>query len=132
MSSSAIRGDSISLTIGGDVIAESRDFSIAFDVSEYDVTSRDSGRWTESLSGRGSWTISGNALYIDADLAKKYMLAQIIDTTPTNVECIMTIGSQTFTGDAMVTSLSVSAPYAGGAEYSFTLKGTGTLDLSAS
>lgn len=130
--SSAIRGDTVTLTIGGDVIAESRDFSLSFDVGDIDVTSRDSSRTAEFLVGRYGWTISGNALYIAADVAKKVMLNQITAASPSAFGVIMTIGSQTFTGKAVVTSFEISAPYEGAAEYSFSLKGSGALTVSAS
>lgn len=130
--SSAIRGDTITLAMGGDLIAESRDFSLAFDVGDIDVTSRDSDRTAEFLVGRYGWTITGNALYITADVAKKVMLEQITAASPTAFTVIMTIGSQTFTGSAVVTSFTINAAYEGAAEYSFTLKGSGALAISAS
>jgi len=120
------------LTIGGDVIAESRDFSIAFDVADIDVTSRDSNRWGEFLIGNVGWTINGNALYIAADVAKKVMLTQITAASPSLYTAIITIGSQTFTGSAYITSLEITAAHAGVVEYSFTMKGSGALAISAS
>ena len=132
MSSSAIRGDAVTLSIGGDLIAESRDFAIAFDIAEIDVFSRDSSRWSESLPGRRGWTITGSGLYIAADVAKKVLVDYYTDLAPTNVSVVLTIGSQTFTGSAVLTSLEVSAGHEGAVEYSFTLKGTGELTVSAS
>jgi predicted secreted protein len=130
--SSAIRGNTVTLSIGGDTIAESRDFSLSFDVSDIDVSSRDSNRWGEFLVGNVGWTISGGALYIASDVAKKIMLAQVSAASPTTFTAIVTIGSQTFTGSAVVTSLEISAPYEGAVEYSFSLKGSGALTISAS
>jgi predicted secreted protein len=132
MASAAIRGDTITLSIGGDLIGESRDFSLAFDVGDIDITSRDSSRTAEFLVGRYGWTISGNALYITSDVAKKVMLNQITAASPTTFTIILTIGSQTFTGSAVVTSFTINAPYESAADYSFTLKGSGALTISAS
>ncbi len=130
--SSAIRGDAVTLTMGGDLIGESKEFSIALDVAEIDVSSRDSSRWSESLVGRRSWTITGSGLYIAADVAKKIMVDHYTDLAPTNITVILTIGSQTFTGTALLSSLQISASHEGAVEYSFTLKGTGALTISAS
>ena len=130
--SSAIRGDTLTLTIGGDVIAESRDFSLAFDTGTLDTTSRDSDRTAEFIVGRYNWTITGNALYITADVAKKVMLDQITAASPTAFAVIVTIGSQTFTGSGVITSFEISAPYDGVVEYSFTIQGSGALTVSAS
>ena len=130
MASAAIRGDSITLSIHGDLIAEARDVSLSFDVGEIDVTSMDSNRWGEFLVGRVGWTVTGSGLYIISDVARQVMLEQVTAAVPALFTIILTVSTQTFTGTAVVTAFSLSANYDGAVESSFTLKGSGTLTIS--
>jgi predicted secreted protein len=132
MASSAIRGISVSLSIGGDIVGEARESTLAFDVADIDVTSRDTNRFGEFLIGNVGWTITGSGMYLIADVARKVMMAQAIAASPTVFTVILTIDTQTFTGSALCTSLSISGSYEGVVEYSYTLKGSGALTLSVS
>ncbi len=132
MSSSAIRGISVSLSVGGDIVGEARENTLTVNVADLDVSSRDSDRWGEFLIGNVDWTISGSGLYLLADVARKVMMAQATAASPTLFTVILTIDSQTFTGSGVVTSMSVSAAYEGVVEYSYTIKGSGALTLSVS
>jgi len=132
MASSAIRGISVSLSVGGDIVGEARESTLTFDVADLDVSSRDSSRWGEFLIGNVGWTITGSGMYLLADVARKVMMAQAIAASPAVFTVILTIDTQTFTGSALCTSLAVSASYEGVVEYSYTLKGSGALTLSVS
>jgi predicted secreted protein len=113
MASSAIRGISVSLSIGGDIVGEARESTLAFDVADIDVTSRDTNRFGEFLIGNVGWTITGSGMYLIADVARKVMMAQAIAASPTVFTVILTIDTQTFTGSALCTSLSISGSYEG-------------------
>jgi predicted secreted protein len=132
MSSSAIEGRACTLKLEGDLIGESRDFSLSMTQADYDKTSRDSNRIGEYGVARRDWTITGSGLYIASDVAKKCLINHWSSASPTAITCVVTIGSQTFTGEAIVTDLSVDMPYEDAVGWSFTLKGTGALTISAS
>jgi predicted secreted protein len=132
MSSSAIEGRACTLKLEGDAWAESRDFSLSMPQATYDKTSRDSARWKESGTARREWSITGGGLYIDSDVAKKCLLNHYVNASPATITCLVTIGSQTFTGEAIVTDLSIDIPYEDGVGWSFTLDGTGARTISAS
>lgn len=132
MASTAVEGRLSLISIELDPLGESRDFSISFDQAEIDVTSRDSGRIGEYLPGRRGWTVTFSHLYITADPAKKTILANWEDASPTPLSVLITQGSQTFQGEGNLTSYSVNFPYEGAVEGSGTIKGTGALTISAS
>lgn len=132
MASSAVRGSSMTLTLEQDPLGESRDFSLAMDQGEIPVTSRDSSRWGEFLSGTRGWTITFDHLYITSDPAKKCILAHYEDGSPATLTVLITVASQTFTGEANLTSYTMNFPYEGAVEASGTLKGTGALTISVS
>lgn len=132
MASTAVEGRLSILTIEGDPLGESRDFSLALDQAEIDVTSRDSARWGEFLPGRRGWTVSFSHLYITGDPAKKTVLAHYEDASPASLTVLVTQGTQTFTGEAIMTSFTLNAPYEGAVEASGTLHGTSTLTISVS
>jgi len=122
----------MTLTLEGDPLGESRDFSIVLDQGEIDVTSRDSSRWGEYLSGRRGFTVNFDHLYINADPAKKVLLAHYEDGSPEQITVLVTIGTQTFTGEANLTSFTINGPYEGAVEASGTLHGTAALTISVS
>jgi len=132
MASSAIRGISVSLSVGGDIVGEARESTLSFDIADLDVSSRDSNRWGEFLIGNVGWTITGSGMYLLADVARKIMMTQATAATPALFTVILTIDTQTFTGSGVVTSMAVSAAYEGVVEYSYTIKGSGALTLSVS
>jgi predicted secreted protein len=132
MTSSAVEGRACTLTLEGDALAESRDFSLQMDQADYDKTSRDSARVGEYGVARRDWSVSGGGLYIASDVAKKCLINHWSAGSPAAITVLITIGTQTFTGEALVTSLSVDLPYEDAVGWSFSLKGTGALTVSAS
>jgi predicted secreted protein len=132
MSSSAVEGRACTLTLEGDALAESRDFSLSLTQADYDKTSRDSNRIGEYGVARRDWSVSGSGLYIAADVAKKCLVNHWSSGSPAAITVLITIGSQTMTGEAIVTDLSVDVPYEDAVGWSFSLKGTGALTVSAS
>jgi predicted secreted protein len=132
MTSSATEGRACTLTLEGVLLGESRDFSLQMDQADYDKTSRDSNRIGEYGVARRDWSVSGAGLYIASDVAKKCLVNHWSAGSPATITVLVTIGTQTFTGEALVTSLSVDLPYEDAVGWSFSLKGTGALTPSAS
>jgi predicted secreted protein len=132
MASSAVEGRACTLTLEGDALAESRDFSLSMTQADYDKTSRDSNRVGEYGAARRDWSVSGAGLYIATDVAKKCLVNHFSAGSPAAITVLITIGSQTFTGEAIVSDLSIDLPYEDAVGWSFSLKGTGALTISAS
>jgi predicted secreted protein len=122
----------MTLAVEADPLGESRDFSLVLDQGEIDVTSRDSARWGEQLSGRRGWTVNFDHLYITGDPAKKTILAHYEDGSPATLTVLITVATQTFTAEANLASYTMNVPYEGAVEASGTLHGTGALTISVS
>lgn len=120
------------LSAGGAALGSTRDFSLALNQAEIDVTTRDSTRWHEGILGTRDWSITFSGLYITGDVGKKVLQANYTTATPGTVAVILTINSITYTGTGLVTAMSASAPYNGVVEWTGTVKGTGALTLSVS
>jgi len=133
MSSSAVSGHSMTMTVEGAALAESQTFSIHFTVATIDVTNRDSSWHGEYLQGRDEWTIDFDGLYIYDDLAKKYLQYYWSDRTPATLSIIVTMpDANTYTGEAILTSLDYEGPHEDKLSISGSLQGTAVLTCSAS
>ena len=134
MSTEGVSGILMTLSIEGQALAESRDFTLNRGQEEIDLTNRDSAWWKESTPGLRDWTISGGGLYIYDDAARQLLDWHWHDRTPSFLTIIITMadGTVTKTGECYVTNITDTGPHAGAAESNFTLRGTHALTISAS
>lgn len=124
----------MTLSVEGQALAESRDFSLTQGQEEIDLTSRDSVWWKESTPGLRNWAISGTALYIYNDAARQLLDWHWHDRTPSFLTIIVTMADGTIqkTGECFITSIDYPGPHAGSAEINFSLVGTHELEITAS
>lgn len=134
MATSGLSGKLMTLSVEGQAVAESRDFTLHEGQDEIDLTSRDSSWWKESKPGLREWTISGGGLHIYNDPAQQLLDWHYHDRSPATLTVIITLadGTKQKSGECWVETLDYSGPHAGSAEMSFTLKGTHALTISAS
>jgi predicted secreted protein len=133
MTTAAITGQAISLTIGGDAVAGSTSFSLSLNKATVDVTSRDDAFQAAFLNGRRDWTIDIDALYVYTDVAKKILWTEANSGTPASVSAVITMpDGATLTGTVLVTSFSLAMPAEDAVTYTCSLQGTGALTISAS
>jgi len=133
MPSNAVKGKNMTMTIEGDAIGESQDFTLRFAISQIDVTSRDSSSWGDYLTGRKEWSIDFSGLYIYNDIAQKVFRNHVINDSPSDIDVVITMpDSATFTGTAILTSFEYAAPHEGALTISGTLQGRGALSPSVS
>jgi TP901-1 family phage major tail protein len=135
MPSSAIKGKTLTMSIEGDAIGESRDFTIRFAIAQIDVSSRDSDDWGDYLTGRKEWSIDFTGLYIYNDISQKVFLNHVTEGSPSDIDVVITFpspDSKTLTGVAILTSYEISAPYEDAVTISGTLQGRGALEASTS
>ena len=121
----------VTLSVAGELMAHatSASFSISRDLR--DSTTKSSAGWQENLAGLISWEMSGDA-FIDI-AASDVSMADCFDivtdvTDPIAVAAVFTVGTETYTGQAFVTSLSADAGVEENATFSISLTGTGVLD----
>ena len=133
MASNAVKGKNMTMSIEGDPIGESQDFTLRFAISLIDVTSRDSDSWGDCLTGRKEWSIDFSGLYIYNDIAQKVFRNHVISDSPPDIDIVITMpDTATLMGTAILTSFEYAAPYEGALTISGTLQGRGALTASVS
>ena len=133
MTTAAVTGKNMTLSVEGDLMAEAQSFALHFAQSMIDVTSKDSNNWGDFLSGRKEWTVDFSGLYIYNDVAKKCLQDHFITGTPATLTLIITMpDSATFTGEAVLESMDYEGPVEEVLTISGSLKGQGTLTASVS
>lgn len=138
MTTGAVSGQSITLSVDGDLLAGSKNYSLSFNQATIDVTSRDDTFQAAMLAGRRDWTIDIDALYVYTDVAKKFLTMNVNQglagaTTDASVAVIITTAAAvTYTGAAIVTSFALAMPAEDAVTYTCSLQGTGALTMSAS
>ena len=133
MASSAVKGKNMTVSIEGDPIGESQDFTLRFTISQIDVTSRDSDSWGDYLTGRKEWSIDFSGLYIYNDIAQKVFRNHVISDSPSDIDVIITMpDNATFSGKAILTTFEYAAPHEGALTISGTLQGRGAITPSTS
>lgn len=139
MTTNAVTGKSMTLSVEGDLLAEAQSFSFHFAQAQIDVTSKDSDNWGDYLAGRKEWSIDFSGLYIYNDYGqralKNHALAYtaLVPIALPHLHLILTMpDGQTFTGEAILESLDYEGPAEEALTYSGSLKGAGALVPSAS
>lgn len=133
MTTNAISGNLITLSIGGDLIAGSTNFTLSANKATIDVTSRDDTFQAAFLNGRRDWTIDVEALYVYTDIAKKILMTEALTGSPASISAVITMpDGATFTGTVLCTSFSLNMPAEDAVTYSASFQGTGALTVSAS
>jgi len=111
MTTNSASGLTATLSVEGDVIAGFRAFTLSGSQAMIDATSADSSRWDELIIGRRSVTIDIDALYIYNDIAQKVLDEHFFEGAPAALTLILTMpDGRTYTGEALVTSLTYNIP----------------------
>lgn len=133
MSSSAVKGSLMTVSFEGDALAECRNLVLHFTQQTIDVTSRDNNAWEDFIGGRRGWSVDFEGMYIYTDVGYKVLQNHYTDLSPTAITVVITMpDAKTFTGEAILESMDLNAPYDDVLSVSGTLKGQGTLTESTS
>lgn len=117
-----VEGSPTPIVVGGQ-----RNATLSESVETIDVTSKDSGGNYEYDYGLYGWTVSADGLYIKSDAG--YVALQTAMRQKKKVTLhIKENGSATYTGEALVISRELEAPYDGEVTYSVEFQGTGALN----
>ena len=128
-------GTEFKASIGGKNVAKTRDLSVDISVATIDVSNRDSLGWKEVIGGQRSWTasLSGVVDYTEGVSESGVKTLKTLAIARTAIALEMgneTTGSQNYTGNGIITSVSTSAPYEGEVEYTMEIEGSGAIVLS--
>lgn len=133
MTTSAVSGYSLILSIEGDALAESRSFTLTMNQSLIDATSRDSAYWHEHIRNTRDWEVAFEGLYIYNDVAKKCLQNHYASASPASLTVLLTFpNAEYLSGEAKLVSMTYTGPYNEALTISGTLKGSGVLTQSAS
>jgi predicted secreted protein len=133
MTTGAVTGLNMTLSVGGDILGGQRSVSVNFAQATIDVTSRDSSRKGEYLAGRRDVTIDFDALYIYTDIAKKVLVNHFTSASPATLTCIVTMPDGiTYTGTGNLTSFTLNGPFEDALTASGSIQITDGITASAS
>ena len=133
MTSSAVAAQSMTLSIEGDPLGESRTFSLHLTADTIETTSRDSSWKREYLHGLQGWSIDFDGLYIYDDPAKKCLYEAWENRTFATLTVILTdADAVTYQGECILTDYTLDGAYDDAETASGSLQGTGALAISAS
>jgi predicted secreted protein len=139
MATGSVQGYNAKLAISIDggstylTVAELSSYDLTSSQATMDATSHDSAGWEESLGGRKSWTLSANALFIEADQAQINARVMLENGTLCKLRVRPQTGSNKdqYIGDGFVTSWKQTAPATEPHAVAFEIKGSGALVKSA-
>lgn len=123
----AMAGNSGSVYIGANKVAEIGTWKLDVDSDLIDVTSFDSGGWKESIQGLKSWSgsLEGNWNMSDTN-GQKALQDALLGGTTVSLE-LRVNGTNKYSGTAFIGKMSVEAPVDGKSTVSFDFTGSGAL-----
>ena len=114
-----------------DVLLHCTSASLSITRDLRDSTTKASGGWQNNLPGLKSWEISGDGFVdFDGTMDTKDLITEMISATPQVEVSFGVAGSGVFTGQAIITSISIDAGVEENATYSISLQGTEDLAIS--
>lgn len=133
MTTDAVSGLTVVLTVDGAAVGATRDYTFTINQAVIDTTSDDAARWETLLASRRDWSMDIGCLYIYNDAAQVYIEEHLTEANPTSIALIWTLpDGRTFTGTALVTSYAITRAYEEVITMSVSLKGTGPIVTSTS
>lgn len=135
-SNKVIDGGDIVLKVNGQILLCGTSHTLELTNAVREIACKGSGDFNTSEYGRFSWTVSADALFnLDENSTQiKYpdLLALMLNKTVVSIESYYEEGSDTFimAGQAIITSVSQSAPDSDNTTFSISLQGKGELGIS--
>ena len=125
-------------------IAFSTSAKLAVSLKTREITSKDSGNWTEKAAGKMDWNVSSDALvnYVSTGNTSSTdeLFTALTNRTAIPISFAVATGSspswtvdstkKKFTGTAIITSLDITGGDGDNATYSVSLEGTGVLTMA--
>lgn len=123
---------SVTTAVGLEAIAHSTSASLSMNMDLRDSTTKSSAGWQENLGGLKSWEMSGDAFVEINNVAGKADIEELFAVWNTGdaISCTFGLAGMTYTGNALITSISIDAGVEENATYSISLTGSGALTLS--
>ena len=126
----AIKGLDVLIKVGSTVVGGQRNASLEMSAETIDTTVKSTGGWAAKIPGIKSWTSSCDGVYFLDDTG--LTAAQTAFMNGTEVKLEFSKGTDlVYSGQAVITSMSVEAGQEDVVSYTISFEGTGALTATA-
>ena len=123
---SAIKGLDVLIKVGSQVVGGQRNASLEMSAETIDTTVKSTGGWAAKIPGIKSWTSSCDGVYFLDDAGLEAAQTAFMNGTAVSLEFSNSSGL-TYSGQAVITSMSVEAGQEDVVSYTISFEGTGAL-----
>ena len=127
---SAIKGLDVLIKVGTTVVGGQRNASVEMSAETIDTTVKSTGGWAAKIPGIKSWTSSCDGVYFLNDAGLTAAQTAFMNGTEVKLEFSKASGLA-YSGQAVITSMSVEAGQEDVVSYTISFEGTGALTASA-
>ena len=123
---SAIKGLDVLIKVGSKVVGGQRNASLEMSAETIDTTVKTTGGWAAKIPGIKSWTSSCDGVYFVDDAGLEAAQTAFMNGTAVSLEFSNSNGLS-YSGQAVITSMSVEAGQEDIVSYTISFEGTGAL-----
>ena len=123
---SAIKGLDVLIKVGSQVVGGQRNASLEMSAETIDTTVKTTGGWASKIPGIKSWTSSCDGVYFVDDAGLEAAQTAFMNGTAVSLEFSNSNGLS-YSGQAVITSMSVEAGQEDIVSYTISFEGTGAL-----
>ena len=123
---SAIKGLDVLIKVGSQVVGGQRNASLEMSAETIDTTVKTTGGWAAKIPGIKSWTSSCDGVYFVDDAGLEAAQTAFMNGTAVSLEFSNSSGLS-YSGQAVITSMSVEAGQEDIVSYTIAFEGTGAL-----
>ena len=123
---SAIKGLDVLIKVGSQVVGGQRNASLEMSAETIDTTVKTTGGWAAKIPGIKSWTSSCDGVYFLDDAGLEAAQTAFMNGTAVSLEFSNSSGLS-YSGQAVITSMSVEAGQEDIVSYTISFEGTGAL-----
>ena len=125
---SAIKGLDVLIKVGSTVVGGQRNASLEMSAETIDTTVKSTGGWAAKIPGIKSWTSSCDGVYFLDDAGLEAAQAAFMNGTEVKLDFSNSSGLA-YSGQAVITSMSVEAGQEDVVSYTISFEGTGALTV---
>ena len=125
----AIKGLDVLIKVGSTVVGGQRNASLEMSAETIDTTVKSTGGWASKIPGIKSWTSSCDGVYFVDDAGLEAAQTAFMNGTAVSLEFSNSNGLS-YSGQAVITSMSVEAGQEDIVSYTISFEGTGALTVA--
>ena len=125
----AIKGLDVLIKVGSQVVGGQRNASLEMSAETIDTTVKTTGGWAAKIPGIKSWTSSCDGVYFVDDAGLEAAQTAFMNGTAVSLEFSNSNGLS-YSGQAVITSMSVEAGQEDIVSYTISFEGTGALTVA--